>query len=130
MAHTPYVNFEFYLSEYMGKLIEDNAEWLTCARAADAYMDSQTMRRLRLVQEGEIPREAAFAICAICEVLFRHELDEKKRPCARVRSAGTTDGYSETFVSAADVHKNLQTELRSALDLYLPRDNPLRFRGI
>lgn len=130
MAHTPYIDFAFYLSEYMGDLIEDDSAWARCARAADAYIDSQTMHRLRLVQDSEVPREAAFAICAICEVLFRHELDEKKRPCARVRSAGTTDGYSETFVSAADVHKNLQTELRAALDLYLPRDNPLRYRGI
>lgn len=132
MPHEPYVSFTFYQDEYMGTLIPTEKDWLVSARMADAFIDGQTMHRLRLLaQDEDVPREAAFAICAVAEEAYRQALAVDTRPAARiVKSAATTDGYSETFLSPAEAQAGLRASMLAALDLYLPRTDPLRYRGV
>jgi hypothetical protein len=130
MPHTPYVDFAYYRDEFGGELIPEES-WPACARVADAYLDAQTMHRVKiLVNNGEhLPLEAAFALCAVAEAVYKDDLAEAQRPL-RVHSAGTTDGHSETFVSAADARKTRANAMKDAMNLYLPRTDPLRYRGV
>lgn len=131
MPYKPYVSFPFYVDEFQGTVIKTAEEWAAHARVADAFIDSQTMHRLRLLAQGEeVPREGAFAICAVAEESCKYALADKLRPVACVKSAASTDGYSETFRSPAETEAGLRAAMLTALDLYLPRDNPLRYRGM
>lgn len=119
-----YATYEFYCEEYHGVAVEE-AAWERLAAEADAAIDRLTFGRLR--GQEKVPQRARLAAAAAAEVLQRYDAAEAARPLG-VMSA-TTDGYSESYTKTADFGTERRAAAEAAVEIYLPRADPLRYCG-
>lgn len=120
-----YADFSYYQGAYLGTQLTEE-QWPAAAREADAWLDRLTFDRLR--QGASVDDAVRMAACAMAEVAGRYQTAASERTPGL--SNATNDGYSESYAgTVADLEAQKQTELLAAADLYLPRTNPLRYRG-
>ena len=117
--------YAFYVGIYHGALIAEK-DWPAAEREAEAYV-----RRLafgRLTPEGSAPESVCMAVCAVAEVVQRHNT------ALAAHGDGTksenTDGYSVTWEDGSAAVARYEAERLAAADLYLPRCDPLRYAGV
>lgn len=120
-----YADYAFYAADYCGELVA-SADWPRISLRADACIDRLTFGRLR---NGAVVSDAVrMAACAAAEVMKNQEIAQKANP-AGIKSE-SVGGQSVTYEDAAALNKQYEAELLAAVDLWLPRSEPLRYAGV
>ncbi|MEG1012506.1 MAG: hypothetical protein RSD27_10150 [Ruthenibacterium sp.] len=120
-----YADYEFYQTKFYGELIPV-AQWNHFAMRADAYLDTLTFGRL--AQGAAVTDAVRRAVCAAADVYAQCDAVRADMPTG-IKSENT-DGYSVTYADAAQLAEVQDAQLRAAVDLYLPKSDPLRYRGV
>lgn len=120
-----YADYVFYVEAYGGENILP-LDWPRISRHADAYLDRLTYNRMK---NGAVVTDAVrMAACAVAEVMRRHEETQTANPAGiKAESVG---GQSVTYEDAATLSERYEAELLEAVDLWLPRSDPLRYAGV
>lgn len=116
-----YADYGYYLNEFNGDKITEE-RWLPAIREADAFINMITFERLK--NAAEIPNEVMMAACAVAEAVCSWNRDN-----AAVVSENV-DGYSVNYMNATELEAHKNADMLRAADIYLPRSNPLRYRGV
>ena len=120
-----YADYVFYVEAYGGENILP-LDWPRISRHADAYLDRLTYNRMK---NGAVVTDAVrMAACAVAEVMCRHEETQTANP-AGIKSE-SVGGQSVTYEDVAALSERYEAELLEAVDLWLPRSDPLRYAGV
>ena len=120
-----YADYVFYVEAYGGENILP-LDWPRISRHADAYLDRLTYNRMK---NGAVVTDAVrMAACAVAEVMCRHEETQTVNP-AGIKSE-SVGGQSVTYEDVAALSERYEAELLEAVDLWLPRSDPLRYAGV
>lgn len=118
-----YADHVFYWAVYGGELIDD-VEWLRLSRQAESYVDRLTFGRLK--SGASVDDNVRMAVCAVAERL-KHQQHAGHMPGVQSESVG---GQSVTYEDPEKQKARENAELLAAVDLYLPRWDPLRYAGV
>lgn len=123
-----YATYDYYQGAYLGALISSD-DWPRYERDASLYIDKLTYERL-ITDPLKVTDRVKSAVCAVAEVLKRQE-DAESKSCesAGVKSF-SNDGYSESYSGVADIRRSYEKLKLDAVDLWLPRSDPLRYAGV
>lgn len=120
-----YADYVFYVEAYGGENIPP-LDWPRISRHADAYLDRLTYNRMK---NGAVVTDAVrMAACAVAEVMHRYEETQTANP-AGIKSE-SVGGQSVTYEDVAALSERYEAELLEAVDLWLPRSDPLRYAGV
>lgn len=120
-----YADYAFYVEIFGGGGIQ-SLDWPAVSRRADAYLDQLTYNRLRNCTV--VTDAVRMAACAVAEAIQRHEKTQKVNP-AGIKSE-SVGGQSVTYEDTAALSERYEAELLEAVDLWLPRTDPLRYAGV
>ena len=122
-----YADYTFYVEIFGGgEGGIQSFDWPAVSRRADAYLDQLTYNRLR--NGAAVTDAVRMAACAVAEATQRHEKTQKVNP-AGIKSE-SVGGQSVTYEDVAALSERYEAELLEAVDLWLPRSDPLRYAGV
>lgn len=112
-----YVDWQFYLDDYAGRVIRDEATFNGLSRRASLYLDSVTFGRLR--HGWPITTDVKAACCLLSE-----KIQEQDELVAQDTSGGyikseSLDGYSVTYGDSEDRRQAFNKELYAIAYSYL-----------
>lgn len=120
-----YVEYSYYTGTYCGSAISEE-EWPAVEREAAAYIDQLTFGRLK---RGEpVTDEVRMAVCAVADVAQRYSLASQGYSAGK--ASENVDGYSVSYLDPAKMESQEKTDMLRQADIYLPRNNPLRYAGV
>lgn len=113
--------------ELLGKSIPDNFNRLVIE--ASSYINRQTFGR---IDENHIPEEVKYATCLIIDLINQKETELAE---TNVLKSQNIEGWSETYLSPAEIKTNYEKEMYHVLETYLWNvygiDNrPLLYKGV
>lgn len=114
-----YADYPFYAESYQGTAIP-NAEWDAFCVRASAHIDCHTFGRLKC--GASVTDDVRMAVCAVAEALKKQQAEPMGIKSENV------DGYSVTYADNAAARHN--AEITAAVDLWIPRCDPLRYAGV
>lgn len=120
------VEFDFYVNEYGGTLIDNSMLWKTCSREAISYINQITYGRLFL--KHNVSEYVMMAVCAVADVVRTYQQTYRDYD-AGLKSVNN-DGYSETYADMDSMSRDYKISLKQAVDTYLPPSDPLRYSGV
>ncbi len=121
-----YVDYEYYSGVYGGKIIQQDA-FSALALRAQFFVDMVTFGRVK--EKASIPDCVKMSVCACADVLCNYDKAlENFNESAFIKSE-TVDGYRVDYESIDSVKDSLIDNMCTALQTYLPKGHPLRYRG-
>mgnify|MGYP002796510762 CR=1 FL=1 len=121
-----YVDYAFYKDSFLGRRISES-DWDPFAKDASAYIDLITLGRLKN-RPDLVSDNVKMAVCAAADVFSYYDQLSSSRPSGV--ASESVGSQSISYEGTADTQKNKKRELRDAVSLYLPPENPLRYAGI
>lgn len=97
--------------ELLGKSIPDNFNRLVIE--ASSYINRQTRGR---INENNIPEEVKYATCLIIDLINQKETELSE---TNVLKSQNIEGWSETYLSPAEIEANYEKEMYKVLESYL-----------
>lgn len=122
-----YATFDYYQGAYLGALISAT-DWPRYERDASLYIDKLTYERL-ITDPLKVTDRVKSAVCAVAEVLKRQDDAGSKSSEREGVKSFSNDGYSESYSGVADIRRSYEKLKLDAVDLWLPRSDPLRYAG-
>lgn len=123
-----YATYEDYTGTYYGTLIAE-AEWNRYEQEAAAYVDRLTYDRLISYPE-KVTDSVKKAVCAVADVLKRQDDAEAEVNKHLGINSFSNSGYSESYSSPQSIKSYYDSQKLDAVDLWLPRSDPLRYAGV
>lgn len=118
-----YASYEFYKSTFGGTAIPKE-KWYKMSCIADGSIKDYTLNQVRL----PAPSEVMLAACAVADVIFAFELEKEKRNQS-IKSENV-DGYSVAYEDFEVMLTRRAHAINDAVNTYLPKSHPLRYRGV
>lgn len=115
----PYVDFQFYQSEYKGTRIISEEIFAECEREAEAYLDLLTFRRIPKLADVDdsLLRDIKYAVCSMAETYQSHKAALKV--AANGIQSENRDGYSVSYAQAKDTDCQYNAAMNSEARKYL-----------
>ena len=113
--------------ELLGKSIPDNFNQLNIE--ASSYINRMTFSRIDV---NDIPEPVKYATCLVIDLINQKENELKE---TNVLKSQNIEGWSETYLSPAEIKANYENEMYHVLETYLwnmyGKDRrPLLYKGV
>lgn len=119
----PYADYEYYVKEFGGSLI-DEASFSSCAKKATVYIDSCINRKVSESDE-ELYQKLQDVSCDLAESYFNYS----KQESGKVMASETVGPHSVSYAVSAKSEAEMKKELNAKTNMYLAKTG-LLYRGV